>query len=169
MPAVTIEHTTDEAIVFMFWHDVYVAWVKGSATVANQIESYRHIKKVSELWPRGVATMVVIGPTAGPVSDDVRKEQDKIYRDFGSRMRCMAYVILGTGFQASVARATLMTMNLLTRRPYPTSVHSDVSKGAEWLFSHLVQDTQRGTVEQFTQALTAAVRGEAPTTLRTQK
>jgi hypothetical protein len=169
MPAVSIEHTSDEAIVLMFWHDVYVAWVKGAATVANQVESYRHIKKVSDLWPRGVGSMVVIGPSAGHLTDDARKEQDKIYRDFGSKMRCMAYVILGTGFQASVARATLTTLNLVTRRPYPTSVHSDVNKGAEWLFSHLVQDIQRGTVEQFTQALTAAARGEAPSTMRTQK
>jgi hypothetical protein len=68
-----------------------------------------------------------------------------------------------------MTRATLMTMNLITRRPYPTSVHSDVRKGAEWLFSTLDRDPERGTVDQFTQALSAAVRGEAPTTLRTQQ
>jgi hypothetical protein len=169
MPTVTIEQSTDEALVLMFWHDVSVAWVKGAATAANQIETYRHIKKFIDQWPRGVGTMVVISPTAQPLSDDARKEQEKIYRDFGPKTRGMVYVLLATGFQAAMARATLITLNLITRRPYPTSVHSNVKDGAQWLFSHLVHDPERGTVEQFTQALTAAVRGEAPTTLRTQK
>lgn len=168
MPAVTIERSTDDAVVVMFWHDILAVWLKGPATIANQRDAERIASKLLEQWPRGIAMMVVIGVGLPLPSAEVKRELDAIYRRLAPNLRALSYVVLGSGFHPTMVRSHLIASNWVMRRPYATSTTGDVKKGATWLFYTLGEDAERGSVDQFTQALAAAVRGEAPTTLRTR-
>ncbi len=169
MPAVTIERSTDDAVLIMTWHDFYVVWLDGPMTVENQRESEAFGRKLMERWPRGVGMLVVINEAARAPTPEVRKELNEIYRRITPNLRGVSYAILGSGMSVQLAKATLIGMNLLARRPYRSSVTSDLRNAAKWLFYTLGEDPERGTVDQFLQALKSAVQGESPQTLRTQK
>jgi hypothetical protein len=169
MPAVTIEHSLDEAVMTMSWHDLFAIWLKGTLTIANQRETEEHAQKCIRQWSRGIGIMVVVDDSTPPISTEVRRELDAIYRRLTPGTRGVSYVILGNGFNTAVARGALAATNWVMRRPYPTSTANDLNKGARWLHYALGEDPERGSVEQFIQALAAAVRGEAPQTLKTQK
>ncbi len=168
MPAITIERSSDEAVITMAWHDLVAIWLKGPLTIANQRESEQHTRQCIAQWPRGIGMMVVIDETP-PVSAEVRRELDAIYRRIGPGLRGVAYVVLGGGFNALVARSALTAGGWLARHPYPTSTTGDLKKGVSWLHYTLGEDPERGTVDQFIQALAAAVSGEDPQTLRIKR
>jgi hypothetical protein len=169
MPAVTIERSSDEAIITMAWHDLFTIWCQGPLTVTNQRDAEKHARKSIEQWSRGIGLMVVLDETTPPPSNEVRPELNAIFGRIGPSIRGISYVIRGKGFNAMVARSTLTAATWLARRPYPTSTTDDLKKGAKWLHYTLGEDPERGTVDQFVHALTAAARGEEPQTLRTNK
>ncbi len=169
MPAITIERSADEAVVTMAWHDLFAIWLKGLSTVANQREAEQQAQRCMDQWPRGIGLMVIIDETTPPLSNEVRRELDAIYRRLSPGLRGVCYVILGRGINMAIARGTLTATNWITRRAYPTSTTSDLKKGATWLHYTLGDDPERGTVDQFIHALTAAVSGEDPQTLRIKR
>lgn len=169
MPAVTIERSSDESVLTMAWHDLFAIWFQGPLTVANQREAEQHARKCIDQWSRGIGMMIVINEAMPPPSNEVRPELNAIFGRIGSSLRGVAYVVHGKGFNAMMARSTLTASTWLARRPYPMSTSSDLTKGAKWLHYTLGEDPERGSVEQFVQALAAASRGEEPQTLRTKK
>jgi hypothetical protein len=169
MPAVTITRSLDEAVITMSWHDMFAVWLKGTVTIANQREMEHHAQKSIQQWPRGIGMMVAILDTTPPIANEVRRELDGIYNRLTPSTRCLSYVLLGSGFNIAVARGALTATNWVTRRPYPTSTTNDLRKGTNWLHYALGEDPERGSIDEFTRALTAAVRGEVPQTSNTPK
>lgn len=169
MPAVTIERSSDDAVITMVWHDLVAIWLKGPLTIANQRETEEFIRECIGQWSRGIGLMIVIDEDTPQISNEVRKELEAIYHRLGPSLRGVAYVVLGGGFNALVARSSLTATGWVTRRSYPTSTSGDLRKGTTWLHYTLGEDPERGTVDQFIHALSAATRGEDPQTLRIKK
>jgi hypothetical protein len=169
MPDVTIERSADETTVFMSWHDLLAVWVNGSATVENQNETARHAQVLVERWPRGIGIIVVIDDGSPAPSKEVKQEISAMYQRLAPNLRGVCFVMKGHGLQMAMVRGTLIAMNWVARRPYPTSITGDLQKGVNWLHYTLGNDPDRGTVDQFIVALNAAVLGEPLQTLRMRK
>jgi hypothetical protein len=139
---------------------MFAVWLTGTRTIANHREMEHHAQQCIQQWPRGIGMMVAIVDTTPPISTEVRREVDAIYDRLTPGVRGVSYVILGSGFNIAVARGALTATSWVPRRPYPTSTTNDLKKGTHWLHYSLGEDPERGSIDDFIQALTAAVRGE---------
>jgi len=168
MPAITVERSKDETVVVMCWHDIVAIWIKGPMSIANQRDNEQRTKKWAERCPRGIGMMVVIEEGLPMPSAEVKRELNAIYDRLAPIVRGAAYVIHGGGLYGSMVRGSLTAMKWINPKRYPSSFAADVKQGAQWLYCTLGDDDERGTVDQFADALSAAARGEEPMTLRTR-
>jgi len=166
MPTVVTAKTKDEAVHILTWHDIGAIWVKGIPTVENQRETELLVINALGQYANSYGAFVIINAALPPPTYEVRTELDTIYNRLAPRLRCVAYVILGSGFQTALIRTALVGSNWVSRRPYPTSTTSDLRKGASWLYYTMPKDPERGNVDDFLGALDAFMHGEVPDTIR---
>lgn len=166
MPTVVTAKTKDEAIHILAWHDICAIWFKRMPTVDNQRETERLVLAALGQHASRYGSFVIINGDLSPPPYEVRTELDVIYNRIGPRLRCVSYVILGGGLKATLIKTSLVGSNWLSRRPYPTSTTSDLKKGISWMYYTMPKDPERGSEEDFLEALNAMMRGEGPDTIR---
>lgn len=97
--------------------------------------------------PGKAAFLFVVEPTAAPPDERLRKASMQMIADHQGGLRCVAGVIEGTGFKASVTRSVLAGITLLLgKRDVPITYFSRVSEATRWVAEHVVVDpTQLAT------------------------
>ena len=79
------------------------------------------------------ALLVVIDSSHPPPDAATRAEISRAMKGRGSRVKALAYVVLGTGLRAAAVRATLVGLNLLFRPEYPIKVFAQPGAAVEWI------------------------------------
>jgi hypothetical protein len=113
--------------------NVFVIIDDGSGRPADYVEPERLVHEQARLFPRGLGCVVIIPDGAKPPPEDTRGAIDGVLTRLSLRLRGLAWVVEGGGFQAAAVRAALIGLSLYGRRPYRTHVATSVRAAIGWL------------------------------------
>jgi hypothetical protein len=100
--------------------------------------------------------MVIIPAYARPPQEEVRHAIKLTLHRVAGQLRCLCWLVEGSGFRAATVRAALAGLALFARAPYPTAVHKDLAEGLDWLFRHFGPEVSAGDIRD---AATSIERG----------
>lgn len=84
--------------------------------------------------PGHAGIMCIIEPTSEPPSQELREAASKLLSELGPRIRCVAYVVEGSGFRAAMIRGVLSSIELLKRgKAFPSRYFATVGHAAAWI------------------------------------
>ena len=134
------------------WRDLFVIIDDGSVSV----EEYARIEPIVTAQagknPGGLGCLVIIPKGATPPPNEVRRYLDAMLDRLP--MRCLAYLVEGSGFRAAAARAALVGMRVFQRKSYSTKVSSSLDEALEWLLANLGgKDARRGNLPNASKAI----------------
>ena len=106
------------------WRDIFAIVDDGRLSVDDYREVEQAVRKQAGENPGGLGCLVILPPGATPPAPIVRRH----IKDMLARLpiRCLGYAVEGTGFKGAAARATLIGMELFTKKRYPLVVEKDV-------------------------------------------
>lgn len=88
---------------------------------------------VTERHPGEAAILCVIEPTSEPPPQALRQAASALLSELGPKLRCVAYVIEGSGFRAAMIRGVLSGIELVRRSSYPARYFATVAQAAAWV------------------------------------
>jgi hypothetical protein len=111
--------------------NVFISVLHAPSTMPRLREVRRHLARLQAKRPHATCGITVVGAQAFVLDlpKEVREESAAITRDFPSAGNTI--VVESTGFVASVVRAFLSGIWMMTKRS--GKVHSTVAEGAAWL------------------------------------
>ena len=104
----------------------------------QQIEG---VREIVAKYPGRSAFACIIEPTCAPPSDALRKRSIELFNGFDRQLACIACVIEGTGFRASVARSVLAGMTLMMKSGTPRSFFAEPALASSWISRHVAVDS----------------------------
>jgi hypothetical protein len=110
------------------WQDLFALVDDGSIPLPryDAIEAAMH--EQARRCAGGIAFLIILPPGARPPPDEVQRSVRERLARLGATLKCLAYLVEGTGFKAVAARAALVGMKIFAPRPYPiyveTSMHN---------------------------------------------
>jgi hypothetical protein len=125
------------------WRDLFVLVDKGDTKVSDYPILEKMVLEQSEEHPGGLGCLVIIPANASPPPDDVRAAIKGVLTRLAPKLRCLCWVVEGSGFRAAAVRATLTGLRMFSRPPYPTNVASSMSQALTWVMAHLAHGTGR--------------------------
>jgi hypothetical protein len=123
------------AVKVVLWKDVFVIIDDGSARASDYGPVIRRIEQLNRKYSGGLGCLVIIPANATPPPEDVRRMLNAVLD--GISLKCLCWLVEGSGFQGAMVRAVLTGLRLFSRRKYPTSVESDVEPAIVWILPHL--------------------------------
>jgi hypothetical protein len=122
------------------------------------------LAEVVQRHPNGAGFICVVEASAKPPDDELRRASTQMIAAHGSRLKCVACVIEGTGFKAAVTRSVLSGMALLlANRQAPVSFFSHARPAAQWMREYMPIDSIDdivSTVEHVRSLLPGSVTAE---------
>jgi hypothetical protein len=91
------------------------------------------IEQVAHRYPGDAAILCIIEPTSEPPPQALREAASALLNQLAPRLRCVAYVIEGTGFRAATIRGVLSGIELVRRSAYPARYFASVADAAVWI------------------------------------
>lgn len=120
-------------------HCCVLLW-RGAVTEARfqlQKEAMEHL---TSLYPGEASIMCVIEPASEPPNQELRHKAGKLLTELGPKIRCIAFVVEGTGFRAAMIRGVLSSVELLKRdKSHPTRYFGNVAHAATWIGTQSTQ------------------------------
>jgi hypothetical protein len=96
-----------------------------------QREAMEH---VTSRYPGEASILCVIEPTSEPPPQQLRDAATNLLVELGPKLRCVAYVIEGTGFRAAMIRGVLSGIELVRRnKTYPARYFATVGQASAWI------------------------------------
>jgi hypothetical protein len=86
-----------------------------------------------------IGLIVIIPGGATVPSAATRGEITAFYERTASILCAVVHVVQETGFQGAVSRAVLTSLMLLQRKPYETSVFSNIRSAIRWMGAHVAK------------------------------
>ncbi len=117
------------------WRDLFVIIDDGSVPVSEYQRIETIVRSQAHKSPGGLGCLVIIPQGAQPPPTEVRRYLDGMLDRLP--MRCLAYLVEGSGFRAAAARAALVGMRVFSRKSYSTKVASSLDEAILWLLNHL--------------------------------
>ncbi len=117
------------------WRDLFVIIDDGSLPVDEYARIETIVKMQAQKNAGGLGCLVIIPQGAQPPPLEVRRYLDGMLDRLP--MRCLAYLVEGSGFRAAAARAALVGMRVFSRRSYSTKVASSLDEAITWMLQHL--------------------------------
>ena len=117
------------------WRDLFVIIDDGSVPVGEYQRIETIVRSQAQRNAGGLGCLVIIPKGAQPPPPEVRKYLDGMLDRLP--MRCLAYLVEGSGFRAAAARAALVGMRVFQRKSYSTKVASTLDEAIGWLLTHL--------------------------------
>jgi hypothetical protein len=127
----------------VMWKDIFALVDQGRTEVADYPILERMVCEQAVKHPVGLACLVIIPSTATPPSDEVRRAINDVLTRLGPKLRCLCWLVEGSGFRAATVRAALAGLRILSRPPYPTLVSGDLRTALRWVMPHLQDGTAR--------------------------
>ena len=137
------------------WRDLFVIIDDGSLPVDEYARIETIVKTQAQKNAGGLGCLVIIPQGAQPPPPEVRRYLDGMLDRLP--MRCLAYLVEGSGFRAAAARAALIGMRVFSRRSYSTKVASSLDEAISWSLANLGGDAAR--LDDLSNATKAIVEG----------
>jgi hypothetical protein len=116
---------------------VFFVHFYGPPTTARMVLVENHQVEFTARHPR-YAIVSVVEPSVGvDMSSEARQKARDVGDRFQNNVIASAYVILGTGFLAALARSVIAGVYLLRRQAHPYVVTKDPVEGARFVAGHL--------------------------------
>ena len=139
----TARRPSAPAVSFISWRDIFVLIDTGRATAADYKPACAAIVAQSGRFPSGIGCLTIIPEDAVRPSDEGRRTINDAIASVEQNLRCMCWLVEGTGFQAATARAILTGIRLFGRQKYATNVVTSLQQGLAWVLPHLEGETTR--------------------------
>jgi hypothetical protein len=123
------------------WRDIFAIVDDGTLTIADYRQLEKVVQKQATDNPKGLGCLVILPPGATPPPAEVRRYLNDMLGRLS--IRCLAYVVEGTGFKGASARAALVGMGIFLKKPYPTMVEKDVKTAVGLLLEKIGGDERR--------------------------
>jgi len=123
----------------VMWRNIFALVDKGNATVSDYPILERMVLEQGKRYPSGLGCLVIIPALANPPPEDVRRAIREVLANLAPQLRCLCWLVEGTGFRAAAVRATLVGLRVFSRQPYATRVASDMTEALRWVLSHLAK------------------------------
>lgn len=91
------------------------------------------VEYVTSRHPGEAALLCIVEPTSEPPPQELRQAASELLSELGPKLRCVAYVIEGTGFRAAMIRGVLSGIELMRRSSYPARYFAHASHAAAWI------------------------------------
>lgn len=92
------------------------------------------LEHVTSRYPGQASVLCIIEPASEPPSQELREAASQLLTDLGSKIRCIAYVVEGSGFRAAMIRGVLSSVELLRRgKQFPSRYFANVAHASAWL------------------------------------
>jgi hypothetical protein len=127
----------------ILWEDVFVVIDDGRTSPAEYAVLRDLIVEQAKRFPGGIACLVIIPKDATPPSDEARKALNGALQGVSGALRCICWLVEGTGFQGAMVRAVLTGLSLVARRSYATHVSSNMDDAFTWMLAHLPSPEKR--------------------------
>lgn len=91
------------------------------------------IERVVRAHPGQAAVLCIIEPGSPPPSQELREAASAMLTQLAPKLRCVAYVIEGSGFRAAAVRGVLCGIELIRRNSYTARYFASVEQATTWL------------------------------------
>src|SRR5947209_1528414 len=111
-----------ENLVFLTWRDVFTLIDTGRSAPADYDALGHRVVTEALQFPGGVGALIIIPPDATPPRDEARAAMNQLMHKLGRSLRCLCWMVEGSGFQGAMVRAVLTGLKTFGRFPYPCQV-----------------------------------------------
>ncbi len=119
------------------WRDIVVLCDDGRSRVEDYSELLPVAQAQLQKYPHGFGVLSIIPGNAVPPPEPVRQAINQTLNHVQSGIRCLCWLIEGSGFQAAMVRAVLAGMRVLSTAPYARHVSTDLEFSLTWILSLL--------------------------------
>ncbi len=115
--------------------DIFVVIDDGRALPSAYDAARAKLLSHAGRYAQGAGCLIIIPANAAPLPEPARKALEATLATLP--VRCICWIVEGTGFQGAMVRAVLTGLRLLSRRPYPTQIVTSIEDAVSWMLPHL--------------------------------
>jgi hypothetical protein len=117
--------------------DIFAVVDNGRAQPDEYEGLQRLMKAQAARFSGGIGCLVIIPRNATPPTEEARKALNRVLESTPGSLRCLCWLVEGTGFQGAMVRAVLTGLRLVAGRAYATHVSTDIDEALGWLLTFL--------------------------------
>jgi hypothetical protein len=121
----------------ILWRNVFVLVDNGKVSASEYGTLKQRIIAQAAGFKEGVGGLIIIPRNATPPPEDVRNAINDALRGLADALRCVCWVVEGSGFQAAMVRGVLNGIRLFSRNHYPTFITGNLDEALSWLLPQL--------------------------------
>jgi hypothetical protein len=133
------------------WEDIFVVVDDGGGKPSDYEMLRELLERLGKEYPAGLGCLTVIPPDAKPPSEEARKALNANLEV--ARLRCICWLVEGSGFQGAMVRAVLTGLRFFVRAQYPRQIVTSLEEAMAWMFPHLEGGARR--IDRMEQAVEA--------------
>jgi hypothetical protein len=127
------------ALQVILWQDIVVVIDDGRTQPREYSVLGELVASQAKKYAGGIGCLAVIPNNAVPPTDDARSALNSALQAARESLRCMCWLIEGTGFQGAMVKAVLTGVRLITRPSYATHVSTNMEEAIRWMLLQLPQ------------------------------
>jgi hypothetical protein len=122
----------------ILWRNIFVLVDNGKVPASHYSSlKQRLVSQASGFRKEGVGVMVIIPQNATPPPEDVRNAINEALKGLAGALRCLCWVVEGSGFQGAMVRAVLNGIRMFSRHQYPTFITVNLEEALAWMLPRL--------------------------------
>jgi hypothetical protein len=133
------------SVQVILWEDIFVVVDDGKARPHEYVTLRQLITAQAKRFPSGLGCLAIIPQNARPPSEDSRKALNAGLEGLAGALRCICWLVEGSGFQGAMVRAVLTGLRFVALRSYATHVSTNMDEAIAWMLTHLANPDDRGS------------------------
>jgi hypothetical protein len=125
------------------WEDIFAVVDTGRADPKEYALIRDLITDQARRFPGGVGCLAIIPQNATPLPEEARTALNAALAELGGSLRCICWLVEGTGFQGAMVRAVLTGLNFVAKRSYATHVSTNMREAIGWILTNLANARNR--------------------------
>jgi hypothetical protein len=125
------------------WEDIFAVVDTGRANPEEYATIRDRITEQARKYPGGIGCLAIIPKNATPLPEEARTALNAALAELGGSLRCICWVVEGTGFQGAMVRAVLTGLNFVAKRSYATHVSTSMLEAIGWVLTNLANPRNR--------------------------
>jgi hypothetical protein len=121
----------------IYWRDILVLVDNGATKAAEYAHLGAIILDQRSKYTHPIGLLTVIPRDQKPPPEEVRRAINKELDGVQDSLKCLSYVVEGTGFPAAIARAVLTGLRLIRPRPYASRIATGLEEALAWTLVQL--------------------------------
>jgi hypothetical protein len=127
----------------VLWEDIFAVVDTGRGDPSEYTVLRDLIIAQAKKFAGGIGCLAIIPQNATPPPDETRTALNAALAELGGSLRCICWLVEGTGFQGAMVRAILTGLNFVARRSYATHVSTNMNEAIGWILTHLANPRNR--------------------------